>query len=251
MKNLKSVIVSITGHFPVLRWCLSVIVIAFSAVVSVYKYIDMADTATFSSLEVMYMILTDVTNIVFIYLPLYLFIVSGIMFDEGFGEIGVVRYGSRKKWLFVKFLTYILNTLVFFGIILIINLTVSSQVFNYSDIWSGDFVGFRVMTGQPSSDFSYPPVPTIISASFGVFALYFFCGTVNMLVSLLTSKESAGLFISLIFGILLGLLNMILISGSLMSQLIRIAVLTVMAVITYFLCMPFLKRKDFGGKKMY
>ena len=238
MKIINSFFTCITEHFPVMRWCFSVIVIAFSAVVSIYKYIDMSEMTAFSSPEAMFLLLTDVTNIVFIYLPLYLFIVSGIMFDTGFGEIGVIRFGSRKRWLFSKLITYILNTLIFFGIIILINFTVSSQVFNFSDVWSGNFVGFRVMMGQPASDFADKPLPVI-------------CGTVNMFISLLTSRESAGLFISLIFGILLGLLNMLIISGGLSSQLIRIAVLFVSAVIMYLLSLPVLKRKDFGGKKMY
>ena len=251
MKRINSFFSCVTEHFPVMRWCFSVIVIAFSAVVSIYKYIDMSEMTAFSSPEAMFLLLTDVTNIVFIYLPLYLFIVSGIMFDTGFGEIGVIRFGSRKRWLFSKLITYILNTLIFFGIIILINFTVSSQVFNFSDVWSGNFVGFRVMMGQPASDFADKPLPVIITASAAVFMLYMFCGTVNMFISLLTSRESAGLFISLIFGILLGLLNMLIISGGLSSQLIRIAVLFVSAVIMYLLSLPVLKRKDFGGKKMY
>lgn len=251
MKRLSRLIYGITGHLPAARWCLAIAVIAFTAVVSVHKYIDMADMAAFSCLEVMYLILTDTMNIVFIYLPLYLFAVSGIMFDSGFGEIAVLRYESRREWLSVKLVTYIVNTLVFFGIILLLNFAVSYRVFNLSDVWSGDFIGFRVMAGQSASDFSHSPVPTIVAASFAVLMLYVFCGTVNMLFSLITDRESVGLFASLVAGILLGIGDMLIVTESFTSQINRCVVLAVAAVLVCVVANSAALKKDFGGKKMY
>ena len=91
MRKFRGVFFSLTEHIPAARWCLAMAVISFTAAVSVYKYIDIADTAAFSSLEALFLIITDVTNIVFIYLPLYLFTVCGIMFDSGFGGIEILR----------------------------------------------------------------------------------------------------------------------------------------------------------------
>ena len=251
MKKLRNLSFSLSEHIPVARWCLALAVIAFTAVVSVYKYIDLADTATFSSLEVLFLILTDVMNIVFIYLPLYLFIVSGIVFDRGFGGIEVLRCGSRSAWLGGKLVTYLVNTLIFFLALIAANLAVASGAFGFSDVWSGDFVGFRVMMGQPAEDFSHPPVPTMIAAAAAVCLFYALCGLVNMLVSLLTDRESVAMFVSLFVGIVLGLANMLLASNGLIPQLIRCGVLLLLCAIMYGLCVAALRKKDVGGRKLY
>lgn len=251
MKKLRGAFFSLGEHIPAARWCLALAVIAFTAVVSVHKYIDMADMAAFSSLEVLFLILTDVTNIVFIYLPLFLFIVCGIMFDSGFGGIEILRCGSRTSWLSGKLITYLVNTLIFFGALFLINFAVCSKVFNFSDVWSGGFVGFRVMTGQPAEDFSAAPVITIIAASCAAFFFYTLCGMVNMLVSLVTDRESTALFASLFVGIALGLINMLMISGSAGSQLMRCVILVLMSAGVYALCIAAVRKKDFAGKKMY
>lgn len=249
MKKLRGVKFSLTEHIPAARWCLAMAVISFTAAVSLYKYIDLADTAAFSSLEALFLIITDVTNIVFIYLPLYLFTVCRIMFDSGFGGIEILRCGSRPKWLLGKLITYIVNTVVFFSAILAINYTVCSRAFNSSSVWSSGFVSVRVMLGHSALDFSAPPVPTIIGAAVSVLLLYLLCGTVNMLVSLLTGRESAALFFSLFAGIAMGLLNMTVTSNSGASQLIRCIVLLACTAAVYVFCIAAANKKDLGGMK--
>lgn len=251
MRRLYRLFSSLFSHLPAARWCLGIAVVSFAAVVSVYKYIDMADMAVFSSLETMYLILTDTMNTVFIYLPLYLFIVSGIMFDNGYGEIGILRFKSRTEWLSVKAAAYVLNTVVFFGIMLLINYVVSSQVFSFSDVWSGDFIGFRVMSGQPVSDFAQPPVPTIISACTSVFMLYILCGFVNMLASLVSGRESVGLFVSLALGIAFGVADMVIIPDGFMARLNCCAALLLASAAICAVSGRAVKKKNFAGKKMY
>lgn len=251
MKKFRGTIFSLSEHIPAARWCLALAVISFTAVVSVYKYIDLADMAAFSSFETLFMILTDITNIVFIYLPLYLFTVCGIMFDSGFGGVEILRCGSRVNWLAGKFITYIVNTVLFFAALFIINLAVCSQAFSFSDVWSRGFVGFRVMMGQSASDFEALPLPTIIAASAAVLLLYIFCGTVNMLVSLVTDRESTALFVSLFAGIALGLANMMIASNNASSHLIRCIVLAAASAAVYVFCIAAVNKKDFGGKKLY
>ncbi len=251
MKKLRGLSFSLSEHIPAARWCLALIVIAFTALVSVYKYIDLADTAAFSAPEVLFLILTDAMNIVFIYLPLYLFIVSGITFDSGFGGIGVLRCGSRKAWLGGKLVTYLVNTLLFVAALIIIDLVVCAGAFDFSSAWSGDFVGFRVMMGQPASDFAVSPVPVIISACGAVMMFYVFCGTVNMLTALISGREAVAMFMSLFVGILLGLANMLIPSNGLISQLIRCGVLLAASAAVYGICLIAVRKKDFGGKKLY
>ena len=249
--KLRGLRFSLSEHIPAARWCLALAVIAFVAVVSVYKYVDMAGMVTFSAMEVLFLILTDPMNIVFIYLPLYLFVVCGIMFDSGFGGIEILRCGSRTNWLAGKLVTYLVNSTVFFGVMFVIKLIICSRAFNFSNVWSGDFVGFRVMSGQPATDFTTAPVPTIIAASAAVLLFYVLCGTVNMLVSLATNRESAALFVSLFAGIALGLGNMLVLSNSAGSQLLRSLVLAAASAAMYVFCIAAVRKKDFGGKKLY
>ncbi len=249
MKKLRGLRFSLTEHIPAARWCLALAVIAFTAAVSVRKYIDLAETAAFSSFEALFMIITDITNIVFIYLPLYLFTVCGIMFGSDFGGIDILRCGSRRSWLAGKAITYAVNTVLFFAAVFVINLAVCSQTFEFSGVWSSGFVGFRTMTGSPASDFSAPPLPTIIGAAVSALLLYLFCGMINMFFSLLTGRESAALFVSLFAGIALGLLNMTAGSNGLGSQFLRCLVLAASAAAVYVFSAAAVGRKDLGRGK--
>ena len=249
MKKLRGLGFSLSEHIPAARWCLALAVTAFTAAVSVRKYIDLAETAAFSSFEALFMMITDITNIVFIYLPLYLFTVCGIMFGNDFGGIDILRCGSRGRWLAGKAITYAVNTLVFFAAVLIINLAVCSRTFEFSDVWSSGFVGFRVMTGSPAADFAAPPLPTIMGAAFSALLLYLFCGMINMFFSLVTGRESAALFVSLFAGIALGLLNMMSGSNSCGSQLLRCLVLAVSAAAVYVFSAAAVRKKSLGGGK--
>ncbi len=244
MKILRGAAFGISEHIPAARWCLAIAAVAFSAAVSVSRYIDLADTAAFSSFEILFMIMTDPINIVFIYLPAYLFTVCGIMFGSGFGGIEILRCHSRSDWLAGKLIVYAVNTVIFFAAVVAIDLTVCSRTFFFSDVWSSGFVGFRVMMGNPASDFASPPVPTLICASAAVLMFYFFCGMVNMLVSVVFGRESAALFISLLAGICIGMLNTMVYSNDTESQLIRCAILVAASLLMYVFCLAALSRKD-------
>ncbi len=235
---------SISEHIPAARWCMALAVTAFSAAVSVCRYIDLADTAAFSSFETLFMIMTDPVNIVFIYLPAYLFVVCGIMFGSGFGGIEILRCGSRSQWLTGKLIAYAVNTLIFFAVVFLMNFAVCSRSFFFSNVWSSGFVGFRVMMGNPASDFSAPPVPTLTLASLSVLMFYFFCGVLNMLTSLIFGRESAALFFSLLAGIAIGMLNSTIYSNGSAGQLIRCAVLAAAALFLYALCLAAADKKD-------
>lgn len=248
MKCMKGAVFSLSEHIPAARWCLALAVIAFSAAVSVCRYIDLADTAAFSSFETLFMIMTDPVNIVFIYLPAYLFMVCGIMFGSGFGGIEILRCHSRSGWLAGKLVTYIVNTLIFFAAVVIINFVVCSRSFYFSDSWSSGFVGFRSMMGNPASDFSAMPVPTLTCASLAVLMFYMFCGILNMLVSLIFGRESAALCISLLAGIALGLLNSMIYSNGVGSQLLRCVVLAAGTILAYLFCLMAADKKDLTGR---
>lgn len=244
MKKLRGAAFSLSEHIPAARWCLALAVIAFAAAVSVCRYIDLADTAAFSSFETLFMIMTDPINIVFIYLPAYLFTVCGIMFSSGFGGIEILRCGSRSAWIAGKLITYAVNTVIFFAAVVVINYAVCSRTFFFSSVWSSGFVGFRVMMGNPASDFAAPPVPTIIGASASVLLFYLFCGILNMLASIIFRRESAALFISLLTGIAIGVLNSLMYSNDLESQIFRCVILAAASLLAYALCLAAFSKRD-------
>lgn len=248
MKILRGAAFGMSEHIPAARWCLALAVIAFSAAVSVSRYIDLADTAAFSSYETLFMIMTDPINIVFIYLPAYLFTVCGIMFGSGFGGIEILRCHSRWDWLTGKLVVYAVNTLLFFAAVVAVNMFVCSRCFFFSSVWSSGFVGFRVMMGSPSSDFAAPPVITLTCASAAALLFYFFCGIINMLASVIFGRESAALFISLLTGIGVGMLNNMVYSNDTESQLIRCVVLAAASLLGYSLCLAVFGKKDLTRK---
>ncbi|MDU7538059.1 MAG: hypothetical protein E7K67_13830, partial [Peptostreptococcaceae bacterium] len=104
MVTAKMIRYNISESFNLVRWCLTIIAFAFACVVSVAKYIQISDMTaiTFSSLEITYLILNDTVSIIYIYLPLYLFLICGIMFDDNFGSLEVIKCQSRGKWLVGK-----------------------------------------------------------------------------------------------------------------------------------------------------
>ena len=89
MVTAKMIRYNISESFNLVRWCLTIIAFAFACVVSVAKYIQISDMTaiTFSSLEITYLILNDTVSLIYIYLPLYLFLICGIMFDDNFGSL--------------------------------------------------------------------------------------------------------------------------------------------------------------------
>ncbi|MGL4799882.1 MAG: hypothetical protein ACRDDX_05660 [Cellulosilyticaceae bacterium] len=194
---------NISESFNLVRWCMVVIVFAFVAVVSVAKYVQIADMTelTFSSLEVTYLILNDTTSLMYIYLPLYLFLICGIMFDDNFGSLEIIKCGTRGKWVFGKFMTLIFYTVMYFIVLFGMNFMMSHQVFPYSNVWSSDFLKVQVMMGQQVQNFVYPPLMTIGLSICSVFFLYMCSGSISVFLSLVTNKEAYALFGSLVAGL--------------------------------------------------
>lgn len=194
---------NISESFNLVRWCLTVIAFSFVAVVSVAKFVQLSDIAaiTFTSLEITYLILNDTTSIIYIYLPLYLFLICGIMFDDNFGTLEVIKCGSRMKWVMSKFMTLFFYTVMFFMTLFLINFLISNQVFPYKQEWSSDFLKVQVMMGESVKNFMYPPLVTIGLSVCSTFFLYLCAGSISVFFSLLTNKEAYALFGSLACGI--------------------------------------------------
>lgn len=207
MVTAKMIRYNLSESFNLVRWCLTIIAFAFVAVVSVAKYIQISDTTaiTFSSLEITYLILNDTMSVIYIYLPLYLFLVCGMMFDDNFGSLEVIKCQSRGKWFFSKWVTLLFYTILFFIALFGLNFLISDQVFPFSVNWSSDFINVQIIMGQSARNFIYGPLQTIGLSLASVFALYLTIGMLSMIFALITNKEASALFLSLIIGILISI----------------------------------------------
>ncbi|MGL4345802.1 MAG: hypothetical protein ACRCTE_11440, partial [Cellulosilyticaceae bacterium] len=241
----------ISESFNLVRWCLIVIVFAFVAIVSVAKYIQLSDvtTITYSSFEITYLILNDTISIVYIYLPLYLFMICGLMFDDNFGSLEIVKSGSRGKWLGSKYITLLFYTVCFFILLAVMNFLISNQVFAFSDKWSSDFMNMQVLQGQNPKDFVHGPLETIGLSLGSVFLLYVMAGTVSLWLSLITQKEAFALLGSLVVGILM---SMVFVYGlDLTSQknmqafMGQVVILLTMIGVAYGSSLSIARKKDF------
>lgn len=246
---------NISESFNVVRWCLTVIAFAFVAVVSVAKFVQIADMTaiTFSSLEVTYLILNDTTSIMYIYLPLYLFLICGIMFDDNFGSLEVIKSGSRRNWVNSKFITLLFYTVMYFIVLFGMSFLISDQVFPFSSAWSSDFLKVQVMMGGNVRNFTYPPLMTIGLSICSVFCLYLCSGSVSVFLSLLTHKEAYALSGSLVIGLSISalfVLGLTITKGmSVQAFVAQNTLLVIGTLLMVILSMILTNKKDFSTEK--
>ncbi|ONI38172.1 hypothetical protein AN639_08265 [Candidatus Epulonipiscium fishelsonii] len=235
---------NIWEHFNLIRWCTFIVTIVYVAVVSVAKYIQIADTTsvTFSALENLYLILNDQTNITYIYLPLYLFLICGMMFDDNFGGIEILRCKTRTNWLGKKMITLTFYTAIYFILLIWINFSATLSGFKYSINWSSDFVNVQVMTGQSVSNFKYSPLLTISLEIVSLFIVYLFLGILSIFIALLTNKEASTLFITLLIGIAI---NLILSKRALEFIFLQNIVFLSILILLIKVCIALVQKKDF------
>ncbi|PHV70804.1 hypothetical protein CS063_08530 [Sporanaerobium hydrogeniformans] len=241
----------LSQSFNAIRWCLTFAIFAFVAVVSVSKYISLSDAVAinFSAFEITYLILNDTVGITYIYLPTYLFLICGIMFDDNFGSLEVLRSGSRRNWFISKYITFIFYTLLFFLGLFWMNFLIAYQVFPYVNKWSSDFIKVRVMMGQQVRDFTSSPLQ-VIGTSLGATFLHYLCtGTVSLWVAMKTREEAYGLLFSLIAGLGMHYLLSAITWTAQMNRfgyLLRNSGYFVLTIFFLILCNQVLHKKDFS-----
>jgi hypothetical protein len=191
---LKTLKLSLSEDFPALRFCAAAIVAAFVAVVSVYKIIDLSDAVSsgYTAPETLMLIFTDIINTVFIYTPLYLFIIESAVTRRKFGILDTVKSGGRENLAAANFLKVLFYTVIFALLLLIINGAVSHASFPNVNSWSKAFAGTSAIFGFNTEILGGEPAQFIALKLTAFFLTLFVCGMVNTTLSdVLGGKEYA------------------------------------------------------------
>jgi hypothetical protein len=200
--NIKYLKISLTEDFPAIRLIIAAMVIAFAAVVTIYKYVDLSDSvsASFSSTETTILALTDMINRVFIFLPLYIFVVSGARLANGLGNTGILLQKSRAGATVNGILKVFFYTVLFAVILLIIVTVTSRAAFPKADDFTRAFFGTSSTYGIRSGALSETPSKVAASLVTTMFLTYFTIGIINFFLSILL-KEDAAFVLTVIIGI--------------------------------------------------
>ncbi|MDR0946544.1 MAG: hypothetical protein LBM87_02185 [Ruminococcus sp.] len=240
MTNLKILKIKIGENFPALRLICAVIIISFSAVVSVYKFSDLAGavSAGFTAYETLLLILSDIINTVFIYMPAFIFIIAGDY--ENFGITEVIKTGSRRGLAFSGLIKTLIYTLIFFAVLIIINGAVSFEAFPVGNSWSRAFMGTARSFGFDISVMTQPPFFYITQRLILMFFLFLTVGMIYDLFKTL-SDEGAVFPLTVLIGIGLALVIQ---TMTAVPPMMLIFVLFVIDIILYFITMLILRVKD-------
>jgi hypothetical protein len=200
--NVKYLKISIAEDFPAIRLIIAAMVIAFAAVVTVQKHILLSDSvsASFSSYETLILTLTDTINRVFITLPLFIFVISGINLSNEFGNTGILLQRSRLGVAFTGIIKVFFYTVLFFVILLIIVTATSNAAFPQADDFTRAFFGAASSFGIRSDVLAETPLKVAVTLLTTMFSTYFTIGIIYFFLSVLL-KEDAAFVLTVIIGI--------------------------------------------------
>jgi hypothetical protein len=200
--NLKYLKISLTEDFPAIRLVIAAMVIAFAAVVTVRKHIELSDSvsASFSSYETLILTLTDTVNRVLISLPLYIFVISGIRISNEYGCTGIILQKSRLGVALTGIIKVFFYTAIFFAILLIIVTATSNAAFPKADDFTRAFFGASSSYGFRSDVLTETPLKVAAIYVTTMFSTYFTIGIIYLFLSILL-KEDAAFVLTVIVGI--------------------------------------------------
>ncbi|MDR0986843.1 MAG: hypothetical protein LBL98_04005 [Ruminococcus sp.] len=200
--NFRYLKISLTEDFPTFRLIIAAFVTAFAVTVTVYKHIDLSDSvsASFSAPETIILTLTDMINRVFIFLPLYIFVISGAKSTD-LGNTGVIMQRSRPGLVTLEIIKVLFYTLIFFVILLIIVLATSNAAFPQAEDFTRTFFGASSSYGISSDVLRGTPLTAVVNLFTSMFLTYFTIGIINMFLSFML-KEEAAFVLTVIIGIL-------------------------------------------------
>jgi hypothetical protein len=200
--NLRFLKISLIEDFPAMRLVTAAALIAFAAVVSVYKFIDLSDAVSslFSAPETAVLILSDVINRVFIFLPLYIFIVTGARVSAGLGTNGIILQKSRRGVAVNALFKVLFYTVIFFAILLIIVLTTTGAAFPQANDFTRTFFGAAGSYGFSNDVLRGTPHALLSLETISMFLTYLTIGSLSFIISFFT-KEGAAFVLTVIIGI--------------------------------------------------
>jgi hypothetical protein len=240
---LKSVKLSLSEDFPALRFASAAVVAAFTAVVSVYKIIDLSDAVSsgYTAAETLMLIFSDLINTVFIYTPLYLFIIESAVTRRKFGILDIVKTGSRQNLAAANLFKVLFYTVIFFILLLIINGAVSLASFPNVNSWSKAFAGTSAIFGFGSEILVSVPSHFITIKLSVFFLTLFVCGMVNSTLSDLLGGKEYAFPISAVIAIGLSLVSL----SGIISAAAIIPILIIGAAGLFFADTAVILKKDF------
>jgi hypothetical protein len=185
---------NIEQHILQKRWLILVPVVLFAAYIMSDEMLVVAKSQGLSPniWNPLFNIFGNGNAVFWMFNFLFLFLISDLSVETGFGALLLFRLRSRSKWWLAKVLTLAVAALVFAGMLLVLVGGVSSFAFPWSTSWSELTRGYagRILPNpaalvlSPSSAF----LQLIILLVLGWFSL----GLVAILVSSLTNNGIVG-----------------------------------------------------------
>ena len=195
--------------FSLPRWLLAAAAAAFSATVSLFRYVDSAWLLDvhLSAEEVCILVLRSPVNAAFIYLPLYLFLACGIAGDLGSSPQALLLCGSRRRYLALLVTRLALVTAAFLALVTAITGAIALQIFPHSSLWSRDFLAWQALEGQSPLAFTLGPLPALGLQLLCRGAAYWLAGCLCLLCGVLWKSELLSLALGLLCGLPAALLE--------------------------------------------
>lgn len=184
---------NIEQHILQKRWLILVPVVLFAAYIMSDEMLVVAKSQGLSPniWNPLFNIFGNGNAVFWMFNFLFLFLISDLSVETGFGALLLFRLRSRSKWWLAKVLTLAVAALVFAGMLLVLVGGVSSFAFPWSTSWSELARGYARIEPTPDALVLSPSsafLQLIILLILGWFSL----GLVTILVSSLTNNGVIG-----------------------------------------------------------
>lgn len=251
---MKSIRYNISESFNIIRWTFVIIMFAFVSVITVAKYLSYAEFGLmdYATLEIVYIILKDTVNQLYLYIPMYLFLVAGIVFDDNFGSIEVLKEKSRHRWYFSKIITMIFYTMMFILVGMFLTFTIVNMVFQFSDVWTADYMNMSALLGGDSAIFEFSPLAVVLGYAFNMFLRLSVLGMISLIIAINWNNEAISLFSTLVISLIIeGIMSAAGLGISLSTASVltgfaaQITIVVALLIIVYSIGRRIVNKKDF------
>jgi len=126
------------------RWLLPfpvMLFIAYRSVNAIQSLLELYSGATSSVLDVFFIAFGNGWNVVLILTNLFLFLVCDLLPEPGFGQLALLRLGSRRMWWLAKCLTLAMSVIVYTLLTVGIVVAFAARFFPLDFTWSSLAIG--------------------------------------------------------------------------------------------------------------